>query len=70
MSKPKEKRKEPKLKPCPFCGSQPKIIGNKTLVNNRIVCNSPDCDMSVETVFYTTREEAIDTWNTRNDDDY
>ena len=55
-----------KLKPCPFCGKQPKVKLSKRFfsqnydeyIQNTIIT----CCATIEK---TTREQAIKTWNTR-----
>ncbi|MBR5485997.1 MAG: Lar family restriction alleviation protein [Oscillospiraceae bacterium] len=46
------------LKPCPFCGGQPRF-GN--FYRNWVVC--PDCRM--ETPYYENTEDAVKMWNKR-----
>lgn len=54
---------EPKPKPCPFCGKEPRIYGDKPQVY--IACVNQDCPVNSETIFFQTREEAIEAWNRR-----
>lgn len=50
---------KPELLPCPFCGSlDVSILGNSVFYGH---CHS--CDTG--TGLYTTREEAVNAWNTR-----
>lgn len=59
------------LKPCPFCGStgiyqdvrQWDLVKNETTYNNFVVCTF----CCAQTQRYTTREEAVNNWNTRPD---
>lgn len=48
------------LKPCPFCGGNPKIKGKK------IICVACGCTART---YGTTREQAISAWNRRVDHD-
>lgn len=47
-----------KLKPCPFCGGEARLIGHFPYT---ITC----CKCRATTVFYNTPEKAIDAWNNR-----
>ena len=63
---------EIELKPCPFCGSS-----NVTLEveygsdcgygfgGHTVICNN----CGVQTIYYETKEEAIEAWNKRADDE-
>lgn len=59
----------PDLKPCPFCGHQPKVFKYKSPVSNVekvfIFCVHMDCHMRVKTMGCDTEEEAIAMWNRR-----
>ena len=57
---------EPKLKPCPFCGGE--AIVNLLLGKYCITCTG--CMGGIFPASWQTREEAIEAWNRRaNDDD-
>ena len=58
-----------KLKPCPFCGSEVKIVTVKE--DARTVGYSFMCvhDCSNTYLNYADREEAIEAWNKRNSDE-
>lgn len=47
-----------KLKPCPFCGGESRLIGHSPY---SITC----CKCRATTVFCNTPEKAIDAWNNR-----
>ena len=51
------------LKPCPFCGSEPRIIEDLSIYWVR--CDSLTCGVNAKTIPYNTRENAIKAWNTR-----
>lgn len=50
-----------KLKPCPFCGQIPEILGEET--DEPIGVHCLHCDY--ELGYFDTVEEAAETWNTR-----
>lgn len=52
---------EPELSPCPFCGSEPTIEGEKRII---VICQDDLCD-SNPSVSGHDREEAIRKWNHR-----
>lgn len=54
---------EPKPKPCPFCGEEPRIYGDKPQAY--IACVNKDCQVNPETIFFLTRTGAIEAWNRR-----
>ena len=58
-------RKEPELKPCPFCGKSAKIF-NKSEENYNYYCKciNPQCYI-ITWVSGDTEEEVIAKWNTR-----
>lgn len=49
------------LKPCPFCGKKPEIIGYDDEMY-QVICR--DCDGTQDT-FFDSPEEAAKAWNTR-----
>ena len=58
---------KPELKPCPFCGSTPKLIDAgwdmfDGLVENSFCVDCDKCDTS--TSWYDTPEQAAKSWNT------
>jgi Lar family restriction alleviation protein len=74
--KPESKSKEPELKPCPFCGTEVKMLktpirGYSGCFNFEVRC--PKCGCSVDYIdsdtIYRTEEEAIanviESWNER-----
>lgn len=52
-----------KLKPCPFCGGEAKIVREEYLYIVR--CTKCPCDMGRQ--WYTRKKEAIKAWNRRAD---
>lgn len=56
------KKKLPKLKSCPFCGSSEVFVVNYADKKFGIVC--PGCDVNIGTTF-DTREAVVETWNRR-----
>lgn len=59
----KETDEEPEPKPCPFCGKAPRI--SEVNFQTCIACVNEDCPVNPETIFFQTREEAIEAWNRR-----
>lgn len=61
---------EPEPKPCPFCGKEPRIYGDKygDKPQAYIACVNKDCPVTLETIFFQTRIEAIEAWNHRAGD--
>ena len=58
------------LKPCPFCGSTPRIIENK--LNLKHIIYAVECDLDNHTVmfgWFDSEDEAIEAWNRRIDND-
>ena len=60
--------KPPKLRPCPFCGSQPDTSSHRGTVNTpatfTIRCRGKDCPVRPATIWRTPEVAAIK-WNTR-----
>ena len=52
-----------KLKPCPFCGSEPEIYSTKTIY--RIYCDDEKCHVHPDIWQMGTFEEIAQKWNTR-----
>jgi len=55
-----------KLKCCPFCGNNAEWVGYSggvTIDSHFVKCTNPDCNISIGP--YSTEEEAIKRWNTR-----
>lgn len=50
-----------KLKPCPFCGQIPELMGEETDEPISVHCNQCDYDIG----YFDTAEEAAEAWNTR-----
>ena len=61
--------KKIKLKPCPFCGNEPKIEFNESIgyVSYYVKCINLECNVEVYTFDFNTKEEAIEAWNNRVD---
>ena len=55
-----------KLKPCPFCGSEPQIIDDRDEII--IECANVDCQVLCETQNAETMCDAIRAWNTREEE--
>lgn len=60
-----------KLKPCPFCGGKAGIskMPPPILYKYRIVCGNPTCDLQPGTNWKQTKQEAIEVWNRRVNDE-
>ena len=58
-----------KLNPCPFCGKKPKLIDifSKDLQAKVYTVRCEHCKTMLR--FFTTSEEAINSWNSANDED-
>lgn len=57
-----------KLKPCPFCGEQPKVYDPKgRRIAWHVFCDNCSCEgpVSFGDELVETRQQAIDTWNRR-----
>lgn len=55
-----------KLKPCPFCGGEAKIIhANDVTLPYRVRCKNINCDVRPSTTWFKYEEDAITKWNTR-----
>lgn len=53
-----------KIKPCPLCGGEPRIVENKINLKNilyGIYCDDEHHQVSVG--YFDTEEEAIEMWN-------
>lgn len=59
-------REEPKLLPCPFCGSE--VIGMEQYGcgNSFYACTCLECGAKVDDVF-TSPQKAVEAWNKRAD---
>ncbi|MBR6029195.1 MAG: Lar family restriction alleviation protein [Clostridia bacterium] len=66
--------KTPELKPCPFCGGEatvfvvgvPKgIHPDDVTVMYEVDCENKNCEVSVCTMLYETKEKAAEVWNRR-----
>lgn len=55
-----------KLKPCPFCGQVPEILGEGTDEPISVHCNQCDYDIG----YFDTVEEAAEAWNTRKGESF
>ena len=65
-----EPKLNPKLRPCPFCGSQPVVIKDSLPEKDLfyISCGNENCDVVPDTRAYKTVERAAADWNRRIDD--
>lgn len=52
-----------KLKPCPFCGSEAKLISSGS--RNYVLCSNEDECLCSMTCPVGTQEEAVQIWNRR-----
>lgn len=52
------------LKPCPFCGGEAELWASEDGIYG-VWCSNPDCYMDVDTRDRTSKEAAIEAWNTR-----
>ena len=54
------------LKPCPFCGKTPQVLGDHR--GEDVSCENDDCLVNPGTgEFYKTCEEAAAVWNKRSE---
>ena len=58
------------LKPCPFCGSKAIENWSENLAAFSIECNTTEHGCHIKTPWFTTREKAIEKWNTRPVEEY
>ena len=58
-----------KLKPCPFCGGEAKIVVDYPLKSNdelfAVICTNDNCLVQPEPPYYVGKGEAIEAWNRR-----
>ena len=58
------------LKPCPFCGSEAEMRNTRGLRTWIVECSNPSCPASYMIGNdYETKEEAIEFWNRRVQND-
>lgn len=63
----------PELLPCPFCGSEAKLLSHCTIPEHgadtagdwAVVCQNQDADCNVRLLYCHSKEEAITQWNRR-----
>ena len=60
---------ETELKTCPFCGGEVTVDYNEYTNKYSIACGSPECSLCVVTYSCDTKEQAIEIWNRRADND-
>ena len=59
------------LKPCPFCGKEPKLatsycVGHGDMSIGYVVkCTNAKCGVFSHTLVHAKKEDAIKAWNTR-----
>lgn len=61
---------EPELLPCPFCGGEAVLVpGNFLVIEWRVICDhwKNKCLVKPQTLWFTTREEAVAAWSRRAD---
>lgn len=51
------------LKPCPFCGGEPRLVEEISLA--KVACMNRGCDVEPETPWFWSVDEAAEAWNTR-----
>ena len=56
------------LKPCPFCGKS-KVGAIKKENKYRIVCVNPNCHITPHTNWEDTKQNAVEEWNRRADNE-
>ena len=57
---------KPKLKPCPFCGTKPKVRKQGITWEVHCIQNSLDCGVVIF-AFGETEKQAIENWNRRKE---
>ena len=64
-----------KLKPCPFCGGEPILDEDSVAFTNKpkscfqILCINRQCGVHLKTKWRETKQEAIEAWNRRVNDE-
>ncbi len=53
-----------KLKPCPFCGGEPKRLWDYESDTHEVLCANRECHMAPKTDWYV-KDFDIKLWNTR-----
>lgn len=56
------------MKPCPFCGAQPKYTTNIHPYGHEMYgfyCGNEECDIMPYTPYYANIEDAVESWNRR-----
>lgn len=57
---------KPKLKPCPWCGSECRYVRHETTGNIQVSCgNLVDCNVWPQSNWFNTQAKAAKAWNTR-----
>ncbi len=58
------------LLPCPFCGALPEIYNRISFEDSYdIRCNKPGCYLEFGADWYLSKEEVIEKWNKRANND-
>lgn len=57
------------MKPCPFCGAPAMLRKHEERIKPFFVrCGNLDCRLIVATDYFATKDEAIEAWNRRAND--
>ena len=56
---------ETALLPCPFCGSEAKLLPLDSIVEWAVACQHPEGECNVRIIYCDTKEKAIAQWNRR-----
>ena len=56
---------ETALLPCPFCGSEAKLLPLDSFVEWAVACQHPEGECNVRIIYCDTKEKAIAQWNRR-----
>mgnify|MGYP003468841772 CR=1 FL=1 len=59
------------LKPCPFCGGKPSIAQERYMEYYHLchTCKGSTVQMHIHTGLYPTKQEAIEGWNRRTNNE-
>lgn len=65
MSEEELKAYEERLKPCPFCGSKPKLRVTRSINFDTYIVNCRKCEVKPSTAWHTNIKYAVKAWNKR-----